>query len=79
MAKKLLLRLWVRRLSCAVAILMMLGLVGKSLYAADRSKADEANTLKIGYLLALSGWYSVFDVHEERYLKATAQNYSMES
>ncbi len=33
---------------------------------------DEAKTLKIGYLLCLSGWYSVFDAVEEGHLKTVA-------
>lgn len=32
-----------------------------------------AKTLKIGYLLCLSGWYSVFDAVEEGHVKAVAQ------
>ena len=40
---------------------------------AAQQKAGPAKTLKIGYVLELSGWYSVFDANEERYLKAAAQ------
>jgi len=35
--------------------------------------AEKANTLKIGYLLCLSGWYSVFDAVEEGHVKIVAQ------
>jgi branched-chain amino acid transport system substrate-binding protein len=38
-----------------------------------REKGGAAKTLKIGYLLCLSGWYSVFDAVEEGHLKAVAR------
>ncbi len=34
---------------------------------------QKPKTLKIGYLLCLSGWYSVFDAVEENHVKAVAQ------
>ena len=42
-------------------------------FGAAQQKAGAAKTLKIGYLLCLSGWYSVFDAVEEGHLKIVAQ------
>jgi branched-chain amino acid transport system substrate-binding protein len=38
-----------------------------------QQKGGAAKTLKIGYLLCLSGWYSIFDGVEEGHLKTVAQ------
>ncbi len=56
---------------CVVVLLMMTAsFLSRPAVVAAQQKAG---TLKIGYLLCLSDWYSVFDTIEERYLKAAAK------
>jgi hypothetical protein len=45
---------------------------GKYVVAANAETA-QPKTLKIGYLLCLTGWYSVFDAVEEKDVKIVAQ------
>ncbi len=58
-------------------LVVFVGLVAAAMLlpalSSAQQKAASAKTLKIGYLLELSGWYSVFDANEERFLKAAAQ------
>ncbi len=75
MEKRKGLKLGKRRISLIACIGLVLIVTASLLpsHAFAQQKASQPKTLKIGYLLALSGWYSVFDVTEERYLKAAAQ------
>jgi branched-chain amino acid transport system substrate-binding protein len=55
-------------ISVVLALMLLVPTAGK---AAEQK--GPAKTLKIGYLLCLSGWYSVFDAVEEGHVKAVAQ------
>ena len=72
MEKERVFKLRERRLSvlsaCIASILVLVIL----LFIPSQSSA-QTKTLKIGYLLCLSGWYSVYDEAEGTYLKAAAQ------
>jgi branched-chain amino acid transport system substrate-binding protein len=59
---------------CAVVVFLVVALVAAtpSLSAAQQT-AGPAKTLKVGYILCLSDWYSVFDSVENRYLNAAAK------
>jgi branched-chain amino acid transport system substrate-binding protein len=57
--------------SCVAVVLALMLLVPTQ--GAAQQKSGPAKTLKIGYLLCLSGWYSVFDAVEEGHVKAVAQ------
>jgi branched-chain amino acid transport system substrate-binding protein len=63
------------RIRTVVAVCMCLVLAVALVLPTGASAADQkaAKTLKIGYLLCLSGWYSVFDAVEEGHVKAVAQ------
>lgn len=54
--------------STVLALMLVLPAVGSA-----EQKGGPAKTLRIGYLLCLSGWYSVFDAVEEGHVKAVAQ------
>ena len=57
---------------CIAALLMMTAsFLSRPVVVAAQQKAG---TLKIGYLLCLSDWYSVFDTIEERYLKGGSED-----
>ena len=57
----------------AIALVFLL-LGGLTMFPPGPAQAkEEVKTLKIGYLLCLSGWYSVFDAVEEGHLKAVAR------
>jgi branched-chain amino acid transport system substrate-binding protein len=56
-----------------VGVILALMLLLPTTGAAAEQKGGAAKTLKIGYLLCLSGWYSVFDAVEEGHVKAVAQ------
>jgi len=56
---------------CCGLLLMFAAML--SVGPAWAQKSDQPKTLKIGYLLCLSGWYSAFDGMEEGHLKAVAQ------
>ena len=51
-----------------LAIMLLMPTLGPA-----QPKTGKAKTLKIGYLLCLSGWFSMYDSVEARYLKAFAQ------
>ncbi len=57
-------------ISCIVFILLLAAVLLNPLGVV---KAGAVETLKIGYLLCVSGWYSVFDAVEEGHLKIVAQ------
>jgi branched-chain amino acid transport system substrate-binding protein len=57
--------------SKVVSIGLVLALAGMLLLPAQG--AAQAKALKIGYLLCLTGWYSVFDAVEEGHVKIVAQ------
>ncbi len=52
----------------AIALTIMLAAPSKSM-----AQASQPKTLRIGYLLCLSDWFSVFDALEERNLKTVAK------
>src|SRR5271157_4235383 len=54
-----------------IGAIIALGLLFPS-YGTAQQNAP-AKTLRIGYLLCLSGWYSVFDAVEEGHVKIVAQ------
>ena len=65
-----------KTLTVVVCISLTVMLVSMLLLAAPgaaQQKTSQAKTLKIGCLLCLTGWYSVFDAVEERDLKIVAQ------
>ncbi len=57
---------------CAILALALLGALMLPGVGVAQQKSGPAKTLRIGYILCLSGWYSVFDGMEERHLKAVA-------
>jgi ABC-type branched-subunit amino acid transport system substrate-binding protein len=60
-----------KSLLIVVCIILALMLAG-GFFSMARA-AEKAKTLKIGYLLAATGWYSVFDAAEERDIKSVAR------
>jgi len=65
-----------KTLTVVVSISLTVMLVSMLLLAAPgaaQQKTSQAKTLKIGCLLTLTGWHSVFDLVEERDLKIVAQ------
>ena len=57
-------------LRCIVIFLMLAILPAMTF---SKAQAADVKKLKIGYLLCVSGWYSVFDAVEEGHLKIVAQ------
>jgi len=53
--------------------LMLVSMLVLPLPGVAQPKTGDVKTLKIGYLLCLTGWYSVFDAVEEKDLKIVAQ------
>jgi branched-chain amino acid transport system substrate-binding protein len=67
-------RAWPRRtLTLIVCAGLVLSTMLLPVQGAAQQKAGQPKTLRIGYVLELSGWYSIMDASEDRYLKATAQ------
>lgn len=62
----------VRLIVYAVLALVLIGALMMPNSGRAQQKSGAVKTLRIGYLLCLSGWYSVFDQVEERHLKAVA-------
>lgn len=61
---------WPRRI---LTLIVCAGLVAAAMMVVPGpSIAQQPKTLKIGYLMELTGWYSILDANEERYIKATA-------
>jgi ABC-type branched-subunit amino acid transport system substrate-binding protein len=58
---------------CIGLVLALAGMLLMPTQGATQPKASQAKTLKIGYLLCLTGWYSVFDAVEEGHVKIVAQ------
>ena len=65
---------WSRRtLTLIVCASLVLAAVLLPVRGMAQQKASPAKTLRIGYVLELSGWYSRMDASEDRYLKVAAQ------
>ena len=56
-----------------IGLVLMLAIIFLLPAQGAAQTTSQAKTLKIGYLLCLTGWYSVFDRAEERDLKIVAQ------
>ena len=59
-------------LAIAAALVLVCLLVSLPMRGMAQTKS-EAKNLRIGYIVAMSGWYSVFDAVEDRYIKAMAK------
>jgi branched-chain amino acid transport system substrate-binding protein len=60
-------------LACGAAVLLLVIAVLLPGQAYAQAKEPPVKTLKIGYLLSVSGWFSVFDSAEEQNIKVVAQ------
>jgi ABC-type branched-subunit amino acid transport system substrate-binding protein len=56
-----------------ICIILVFLVVMLSKMTFSTARAADVKTLKIGYVLCVSGWYSVFDAVEEGHLKIVAQ------
>ena len=72
MEKERVFKLRERRLSVLSACIASILVLATLLFVPSQSSA-QTKTLKVGYLLCMSGWYSIMDIPEEIYLKAAAQ------
>jgi branched-chain amino acid transport system substrate-binding protein len=55
------------------AVIFLLVTVGPVGQAYGQAKGSAAKTVRVGYVLSVSGWFSVFDSAEEQNLKVVAQ------